>query len=86
MDEGGSIPEKLLMYNKQTSNFISWKYLTVCIVGGEPEDMAHFIIKFANIKANVVQQDRYLFDDQSASKTLWTLFCAFEDAVCWAYW
>lgn len=42
----------------------------MCIVGGEPEDMAHFIIKFANIKANVVQQDRYLFDDQSASKTL----------------
>ena len=41
-------------------NFISWKCLTVCIVGGEPEAMAHFTTKFTNIKANVVQQDRYL--------------------------
>ena len=41
-------------------NFFSWKHLTVCIVGGEPEAMAHFTTKFTNIKANVVQQDRYL--------------------------
>ena len=57
-------------YDEQILNFITSKYLTVCIVVGEPEAMAHFITKFTNIKANVVQQDRYLFDDQSASKTL----------------